>query len=189
MYVRERFPHPYKECFVPFSNQCRISQSTPLRGLWAFPFGLPLKVFKTRLLGRGFRTLIKTVSFPSPIDVGSHNPPPFRAFGFPFRTSPQSFQNASVRERLPHPYKECFVPLSNQCTISQSTPLLGLWAFPFELPLKVFKTHLLGRDFHTLIKNVLLPSPTNVGSHNPPSFGAFGLSVSNFPSRFLKQVC
>ena len=36
---------------------------------------LSLKVFKTRLLERGFHTLIKSVSFSSPIDMGSHNPP------------------------------------------------------------------------------------------------------------------
>ena len=30
-----------------------------------------------RLLGRGFYTLIKNVSFSSPTDVESHNPPPF----------------------------------------------------------------------------------------------------------------
>ena len=47
--------------------------------IWVFPFGLPLKVFKMRLLGRGFHTLIKNVSFSSPTDVGSHNPPPFGA--------------------------------------------------------------------------------------------------------------
>ena len=35
-------------------------------------FGLPLKVFKTCLLGRGFHTLIKNVSFSSPTDVRSH---------------------------------------------------------------------------------------------------------------------
>ena len=40
--------------------------------LWAFPFRLPLKVFKTRLLERGFHTLLKNVSFSSPTDVGSH---------------------------------------------------------------------------------------------------------------------
>ena len=44
-----------------------------------FPFQAPLKVFKTRLLGRGFHTLIKNDSFPSPTDMGSHNPPPFKA--------------------------------------------------------------------------------------------------------------
>ena len=40
--------------------------------LWAFPFGLPLKVFKTHLVGRGFHTPIKHVLFFSPIDVESH---------------------------------------------------------------------------------------------------------------------
>ena len=28
-----------------------------------------------RILGRGFHTLIRNASFPSPTDVGSHNPP------------------------------------------------------------------------------------------------------------------
>ena len=86
MSAKERFSHPYKKCFVLFSNQWGISQSTPLRGP-AFSlahrpvsrfdmicnspslspslvdivlFGLP--VFKTCLLGRGFHTLIKNVS-------------------------------------------------------------------------------------------------------------------------------
>jgi len=31
--VRERFPHPYKGCFVSLFNRCEISQSTPLGGL------------------------------------------------------------------------------------------------------------------------------------------------------------
>ena len=33
MSVRERFPHPYKECFVLLSNQCGISQFILFRGL------------------------------------------------------------------------------------------------------------------------------------------------------------
>ena len=42
----------------------------------SFPSGFLLDVFKTCLLGRGFHTLIKNVSFSSPTDMGSHNPPP-----------------------------------------------------------------------------------------------------------------
>ena len=37
---------------------------------WLFPFGLPLKIFKTRLLGRGFHTLTKKVSFSYPNRCG-----------------------------------------------------------------------------------------------------------------------
>ena len=44
--------------------------------LWTFPFGIPLKVFKMHILGRGFHTLMKNVSFPPPTDMGSHNPTP-----------------------------------------------------------------------------------------------------------------
>ena len=64
-------------------------------------------------------------------------------------------------------------------TASRYCPLL---AFPFELPLKVFKTRLLGRGFHTLIKNVLFPSSTDVGSHNPPPFEAQRPRWHLFPS-------
>ena len=35
--------------------------------------------FKMHMLGRGFYTSIRNVSFPSPIDVGFHNPPPLAA--------------------------------------------------------------------------------------------------------------
>jgi len=52
------------------------SPSPPLADivLLAFPFGLPLKIFKTCMLGRGFHTLIKNVSFSSPTEVRSHVP-------------------------------------------------------------------------------------------------------------------
>ena len=53
--------------------ECLIFIRSNLR---VFPFGLPLKVFKTCLLGRSFHTLIKNFSFSSPINVGSHNPTP-----------------------------------------------------------------------------------------------------------------
>ena len=103
-----------------------------------------------------------------------------------------------------------------------------LFRLSFGIPLKVFKACLLGRVFDTRINNV----STEVGSHNPPSFGAqrprwhtascppsfgaqpststslsvysdticngpspplanivfFGLSLSSFPSRFLKRL-
>ena len=38
-----------------------------------FPFRTSPQDFKTRLLGRGFHTLIKNVSFSLPINMGSHN--------------------------------------------------------------------------------------------------------------------
>ena len=44
--------------------------------------------------------------------------------------------------------------------------------FSFQASSQGFKTRQLGRDFHIFIKNVSLPSPTNVGSHNPPPLGA-----------------
>ena len=41
-------------------------------------YGRQSHSFKPRLLGRGFHTLIRNVSFSSPIDVGSLNPPLLR---------------------------------------------------------------------------------------------------------------
>ena len=52
-------------------------QPTANRVLFGFFLSsFPSRFFKTRLLGRGFHTLIKNVSFSSPTDMGSHNPPP-----------------------------------------------------------------------------------------------------------------
>ena len=44
--------------------------------------------------------------------------------------------------------------------------------FPFRASPQGFKTRLLGDGFHTLINCGLFSSPTNVGHHNPPPFGA-----------------
>ena len=59
----------------------------------------------------------------------------------------------SVRERISHPCKECFVSLSNRCGIlhyvSSSASQLSV-----------------GRSFHTLIRNVSFHSLIDMGSHN-----------------------
>ena len=44
-------------------------------------------VFEMRLLGRGFHTLIRNASFPSPTDLGSHNLPPLGAQCFRWHTA------------------------------------------------------------------------------------------------------
>ena len=72
-----KFPTPrnlYLSEVNMFPFLCREPKLTVSRYclLWTFPFGFPLKVFKMRLLGKGFHTLIKGVSFSSPTDVGSH---------------------------------------------------------------------------------------------------------------------
>ena len=50
--------------------------------------------------------------------------------------------------------------------------------FPPGLPLKAFKTRLLERSFHIPIKIVSFSSTTDVGSHNPPPFGASVLACT-----------
>jgi len=126
-------------------HQCGISQFTHFpqfthfkaqRPYWhtasypPFHFGLPLKIFKTRLLGRGFHTLIKKVSFSSPMmyDPTIH---PLRA-SILTRTPPRIhpsisgflkiFKTRLVGRSIHTLYKKCFVLLSNRCGITQSTP-------------------------------------------------------------------
>ena len=104
-----------------------------------------------RLQGRGFHTLIKNVCFvPLSSRCGISRSTPLR--------DPAS--------------SLALIPLSNRCGISQSTPFWGptsslvhclvcfdtIYNNPsppfadivlFQFSLKVFKTHLLGRDFHS----------------------------------------
>ena len=56
-------------------------------------------------------------------------------------------------------------PVSGSDTICNNpSPPLANIVF-FRLSLKAFKTCMLGRSFHTLIKNTSFPSQTDVGSH------------------------
>ena len=42
---------------------------------------------------------------------------------------------------------------------------------PSGFSLNVFKTRLIRRSFHILVRNTLFPSTTDVGSHYPPPWG------------------
>ena len=140
------------------SNTICNSLNPPLADIVCFSplrIVVSLTVFKTRLLGRSFHTIIRNALFPSLIDVGSHNPPPF--------------------EGLASSLAHC--PLFGSDTICNSSnpPLADIVCFgPLRIvvSLSVFKTCLLGRGFHTIIRNVLFRPPTDVGSQNPPSLGA-----------------
>ena len=62
------------------------------------------------------------------------------------------------------------VPDSDTICNSPSLPLedIVLLDFFFQASSQGFKMHLIGRGFHTLIKNAAFSSPTDVRSHNPP---------------------
>ena len=144
--------------------------SPPLVDIVLFGFsllGFPLKVFKMRLLGRGFHTLIKGVLFSSPTDVGSHNPPPFEAQRSCWHLFPSPIDVGPLN---PPP----FGPSVLVGTPPHVHPLRGS-AFGFSL--QGFKTSLLGRSFHTLINDVLFFSPTDVGSHTFWVESSFELKV------------
>ena len=55
--------------------------------------------------------------------------------------------------------------LSDTICDNPSLQILSSLDFPFWTSLQSFKTRLPGRGFHTLIRNVLFSSPTEVGSH------------------------
>ena len=104
----------------------------------------------------------------SPIDVGSHNPPPFGALAHYLVSTPLRGSVSSLAHR----------PVSGSDTIcnSPSPPLVNIVFFGLSLSGFLSKflkciCYLLGRGFHTLIKNVSFPSLTDVGSYNPPPFG------------------
>ena len=117
--------------------------------------------------------------FSSLTDVGSHNPPPSKSnilAGTPLVSTP--FEAQPPRSTSPG------VGSNTICNSSKATTSLycSFWTFSSVLPLKIFKTHLLGRGFHTLIKNDSFSSVTDVGSHNPPLFRAQRLHRQSFPS-------
>ena len=131
-----RFPHPYKESFVLLPNRCRISQSTPLGGL--------ASLFLPNRCGISQSTPFEAQRLCQHIAL---YPPPL---GLSLLASTLSDIWLGYHLKQPKPIA------------SRNYPL---WTFPFELPLKVFKTHMLGRGFHTFIKNVSCSSPTDLGSH------------------------
>ena len=101
--------------------------------------------FKTRLVGRGFHILIRNALFLSPTDMGSHNPlllGPECSLAHHLVSDSDSIRNSSSPDN------------------------------PFGAFSRGFKTHMLGRGFHTLVRYVSFPSPTDVGSHNPLPLGA-----------------
>ena len=69
---------------------CTLRRYCPL---WLVMYRCQSHGFKTRLLRRGFHTLTRDASFPSPTNVGSHNPPPWEStFSLAYR--PMSGSNS-----------------------------------------------------------------------------------------------
>jgi len=148
MSARERFPHPYKGCFVLLPNRCGISQSTPLRVPASL---LALVIFSNRC-----------------------GTPQSTSSGTPSHVHPLWGSTSSLAHH----------PVSGSDTIcnSSSPPLADIVLF--GLSLKVFKTCLPGRGFHTLIKDVSFSSPTDEGSHNHIHFSL----KSNNPIILISQL-
>ena len=83
--------------------------------LWTFSFGLSLKVFKMRMIGRGFHTLI---------DVVSYIPPPSSSMSSPALVPLSNRCGISQSTPFQSPtFSLTLVPLSNRCVITQSTPI------------------------------------------------------------------
>ena len=144
----------------------------------SFPFGLALKIFKTRLLGRGFHTLIKSVSFSSPTDVGSHNPPPLESsvlastrFFSPINVGPHQIHlflfPIDVRTP-PNPPPSGLSVLAD--TLPHVHPLRGSASSMAHSPVSGFD--IICNSSNPLLANIVL----------------FGLSRSGFSLKFLKRV-
>ena len=101
----------------------------------------------------------------SPIDVGSlPNPPPLGPSVLT-GTPPHVYPLRGTASLLTH----CPVFGSDTICDDPGPPLADIILLGLSLagfPLKVFKTRLLRKGFHTLIKDVLFSSPTDVRSHN-----------------------
>ena len=102
-----------------------------------------LTVFQTRLLLRGFHTLKRNVSFP----MESHNPP-----------------HGSPTSSLTHRLVTGSDTICNSLS-SSSVDIVYFDPLHITVNLTIFQTRLLGRGFHTLIKNASFSSLTNVRSH------------------------
>ena len=139
---REWFPYPYRECVVLFPNRCGISQPT-LLSLQGPTSSLALVPF-TNQCGTPQSTLLQ-----GPASLLPHR----------LMSTSLLCSATSLAHRL----------VSGSGTICNNSipPLADIVLFG-GLSLKVFKTPMLGRGFHTLIENVSFSSLTNVGSHNPP---------------------
>ena len=129
-------------------------------------FELSLKVFKTCLLGRGFHTLIKSVSFSSPTNVGSHNPPP------PLQGPTSSLAHVLSPINVGPPPNP---PPSGANILTDTLPRVT----PFQ------------GTSSSLAHRPVSGSDTICNDPSPPlaDIVLYGLSLSGFPSRFLKRIC
>ena len=127
----------------------------------SFAFQTSPQDFKTRLLGRGFHTLIKNDSFSlQPMWDHTIHPPRGPAsllahhlVSTPFGTQPPLWHIARCLALIP---LEQSKPTANKYS--------SLRVFPSGFSFKFFRTYLIERGFHTLTKNIPFSSPTDVRS-------------------------
>ena len=192
---------------VPFSNRCGTPQSTPFRGPASL---LAHRLMSTPLWGSASPTNVGSHNpppfgaqrprwhlFPSLINVGPLNLPPFRAqhpcwhtasCPLPFGVQPPQL----MWDLTIHPPSEPSV-LAGTRSLLQSTwdPLIYPLSGPSILagtPPCVYPHR---GSTSSLAHRLVSDSDTIWYSPNPPlpHIILFGLSLSGFPSRFLKCVC
>ncbi|MED6197006.1 hypothetical protein PIB30_052704 [Stylosanthes scabra] len=158
--TRERYPYSYKECFVPLSNRCGTYIPPPKRAQrprWHTDPGSA----SDAICNSPNLSLARYCLF-----CGFHAPPHDFAFG----KSPL-FKTRLTRERYPHSYKECFVPLSNRCgtyiicnssnlLLVRYCPLCGFHASPHGFVFDkspLVKTRLTGERYPHSYKECFIP--------------------------------
>ena len=133
------------------SDTIHNSPSPPLVDIVCFA---PLHIVISLTGGRGFHTLTRNVSFPSPTDVRSHNSIPFEA---------------------QHPSWHTAQCMTHTIRNSPNPPLVDIVRFgPFHIVVNLT----VGRGFQALTRNVSFPSPIDVRSHNSTSLGASVLAIT-----------
>ena len=133
------------------------------------------------------------VFLPNRCGISQTPPPPSPAAAlWGQRSRCHSFPLQSMWDLPIHPLRGSAFSLAQRVLSSSDTicnspnpPLLDIVLFELSLSgflSRFFKTRLLGRSFHTLTNNVSFSSPTDVGSHNSPPFGAQRPRWHSFPS-------
>ena len=195
-WILRKFKNLY-EIWLPLNLQRPKSTGSGYCPLWPFPFELPLKVFKTRILGRGLHNLLKKFFFlltnqceisQSTPSLGLNILADMTLVPFSRCETPQSAFFHGLVSLLAH--RLVFTPLwgsaasltyrpvSGFDTICNgpSPPLAYIVFFGLIFP-QDFLNESTRERFPHVYKECFVLFPTDMGSHNPPiSIGLYMLS-------------
>ncbi|MED6119719.1 hypothetical protein PIB30_014326 [Stylosanthes scabra] len=112
LHARERYPYPYKACFVPLHNLPHKGAQRPRWDIDPDSGSDAICNIPDHPLARHYPLL-----HPKPHGFAFHDRNDRR------KPVHSHVKTRHARKRYPHPYKAFFVPLPNRCGTSESTPL------------------------------------------------------------------